>query len=964
MATAVKFRSLLFWTVWGLLSGMGANLLHAQQPAYFILGEDEFKGLQIYDVIQDQQDNYLISTNEGIYYYDYQHFARIGCSEAKSNSVFNFVADADGNVYCCNLNHQIFSIRNGACALLYELQDDEVSSDISLAIGPDNNLIAAAKKVIVIDSEGKALRRFGYPASHCGQPFTLKNRFVIYHLPGRDSVIIVNPNGFTTQQVIGLDPSMEKLGLLSFFRIGGNSYALDLSSKGLYAFDERLFSLRVLPHNPAFERSKSLRFYGVGDATWVAGTLPGAFHFNQALESAQFPLYYEKYFISDIFRDREGNTLLSTFDNGILVVPDMTIPDVIASFRDDPVTALHVDPATGILYLGSSKGVLMRYDDHQLTILKSNGMRAIECMIGKEGFPYVLYDDGAIRALDKRTGQSIDLTTAALKDAAIVHPKLSYLGTNMGLLRCTWSEDGLPEVTPLEGFRFRTHLVELQAPEGGLIASTSHGLFAIDSNEIGKKIMLDGEDIFPTAMASFQGQVLAATQNDGILILKNGQVVGRISPKNDRLEILRKLFPFQNTILAKSSHAVYQFSKNGEVKKNISKVYGFPESRVFDFDLQGDRIWVSHAGGVQAVELSTTVSNQSMPELQLARIDVNGSPVTTEFGTEFGSDQRKFQFSLALPSLRYRQSVRLHYQLQGYDAGWNVKANDGSAIVYNALAPGNYTFLAKAENQGRFGKNVAFSFTIASPFYTRFWFMSICALAFVGLVILVFRRQLALQRKKAQQINELNASKLTAIQSQMNPHFIFNALNSIQDLVLKGDVENSYSYITTFSNLVRSTLNYSEKDFIDFEQEIKLLNLYLSLEQLRFKKKLVYSIDTDDIDDIQLPPLLIQPFVENALVHGLLHKEGEKRLTIKFELREALICIVEDNGIGRERSKAIKERQRSEHESFSGKAIRKRFDILSDVFQGEFGYHYEDLMENGQASGTRITLTIPVKRNF
>ncbi|MBL0018961.1 MAG: hypothetical protein IPP17_21695 [Bacteroidetes bacterium] len=183
---------------------MGANLLHAQQPAYFILGEDEFKGLQIYDVIQDQQDNYLISTNEGIYYYDYQHFARIGCSEAKSNSVFNFVADADGNVYCCNLNHQIFSIRNGACALLYELQDDEVSSDISLAIGPDNNLIAAAKKVIVIDSEGKALRRFGYPASHCGQPFTLKNRFVIYHLPGRDSVIIANPNGFTTQQVIGL----------------------------------------------------------------------------------------------------------------------------------------------------------------------------------------------------------------------------------------------------------------------------------------------------------------------------------------------------------------------------------------------------------------------------------------------------------------------------------------------------------------------------------------------------------------------------------------------------------------------------------------------------------------------------------------------------------------------------------------------------------------------------------------
>lgn len=223
---------------------------------------------------------------------------------------------------------------------------------------------------------------------------------------------------------------------------------------------------------------------------------------------------------------------------------------------------------------------------------------------------------------------------------------------------------------------------------------------------------------------------------------------------------------------------------------------------------------------------------------------------------------------------------------------------------------------------------------------------------------------MTLQSRKAQQINELNASKLVAIQSQMNPHFIFNAMNSIQDLILKGDIENSYSYVTTFSNLVRSTLKYSDKDFIDFSQELELLRLYLSLEKLRFEEELQFEIEDLVDEDIQLPPLLIQPFVENALLHGLLHKDGLKKLVIRFELREALICTIQDNGIGRERARAIRERQRGEHESFSGKAIRTRFDILSDVHKGEFGYVHEDLLADGLPAGTRITLQIPVRRRF
>ena len=164
--------------------------------------------------------------------------------------------------------------------------------------------------------------------------------------------------------------------------------------------------------------------------------------------------------------------------------------------------------------------------------------------------------------------------------------------------------------------------------------------------------------------------------------------------------------------------------------------------------------------------------------------------------------------------------------------------------------------------------------------------------------------------------------------------------------------------------MVRKTLSYSQNDFIDFEKEIQLLELYLSLEKLRFKKDFVYTINTFNISDIEIPPMIIQPFIENAIVHGLLHKAGEKKLTINFELKETLICIIEDNGVGRKKAKAIKDRQRSDYDSFSVKATRKRFDILSSLYPGQFGVIYEDVVVDGIESGTKVKLSLPIKLKF
>ncbi|MBL4705021.1 MAG: histidine kinase, partial [Flavobacteriales bacterium] len=313
---------------------------------------------------------------------------------------------------------------------------------------------------------------------------------------------------------------------------------------------------------------------------------------------------------------------------------------------------------------------------------------------------------------------------------------------------------------------------------------------------------------------------------------------------------------------------------------------------------------------------------------------------------------------------KYKNEISYVYQLEGAEISWQENTYEHNIIEYKSLSPGSYTFKAKAVCRENQSEILSYSFVITAPYWQRWWFIA----AIFGLVLLIvfyfFSRRMKRQRIEAKRKIELNASKLTAIQSQMNPHFIFNALNSIQDLVLKQDVENSYNYITKFANLVRSTLSYSEMDFIDFESELKLIDLYLTLEKLRFKEDLVFKIEQGEIDDILVPPMLIQPFIENALVHGLLHRKGLKNINIQFELKKELHCIITDNGIGRKKSREINERQRKDHESFSVIAIKKRFEILQENFGGSLGFEYTDLEENGKCIGTQVTLRIPYRRTF
>ncbi len=225
------------------------------------------------------------------------------------------------------------------------------------------------------------------------------------------------------------------------------------------------------------------------------------------------------------------------------------------------------------------------------------------------------------------------------------------------------------------------------------------------------------------------------------------------------------------------------------------------------------------------------------------------------------------------------------------------------------------------------------------------------------------------ERLLAEVNQELTNQQLTALRAQMNPHFIFNALNSIQKYIMTGNVDEANSYLSKFSKLQRMILSYCDENFITLDKEINMLQLYLELEQLRLTDDFTFSIEVDDdIDpeEIQIPPMMLQPFAENAIWHGLVPKEGLKKLTIRFFMptQDVLRCIVEDNGIGRAaagKNKAEKLKDSTINKSKGLSLVYNRLAILERKYEREFSVAIRDKVDSNQlALGTVVELTIPV----
>jgi LytS/YehU family sensor histidine kinase len=312
----------------------------------------------------------------------------------------------------------------------------------------------------------------------------------------------------------------------------------------------------------------------------------------------------------------------------------------------------------------------------------------------------------------------------------------------------------------------------------------------------------------------------------------------------------------------------------------------------------------------------------------------------------------------------------------GLNDNWITLEKGIDFVRYSSLPSGEFIFEVKAMNEnGVISKIKTIKIAVDSPFWQKWWFYLMSSLIIILMILTYFKLQL--RRKdiekqtaieKAEIDKELIYSQLENLRSQMNPHFIFNALNSIQEYILTNEKETASAFLVKFSRLIRIYLEHSRESEVYLKEELKALQLYLELEKDRFEDSLEYSFIIDDkidANNILIPSLFIQPYIENALKHGLLHKKENRILSISFELNrenDSLICAILDNGIGRVASEELNNKRAYLHKSFATSANERRIELINKTRAKKASVHIEDLYDKQMKSlGTKVIITMPFK---
>lgn len=329
-------------------------------------------------------------------------------------------------------------------------------------------------------------------------------------------------------------------------------------------------------------------------------------------------------------------------------------------------------------------------------------------------------------------------------------------------------------------------------------------------------------------------------------------------------------------------------------------------------------------------------------------------------------DQNVLTFEFASLNFIQPEQNSYAYMLDGFEKDWNVVGNQRSA-TYTNLEPGNYVFKVKASNNdGVWSADIKdVRIEILPPFWGTWWFKLLavmCGVAVTFAVVDIVRNRIRERIRVNKIIAEL---ELKALIAQMNPHFIFNCLTSIQELIIVHKQDEAMHYLNQFSRLLRTVLQSSEKNSIPLDEELTLLELYLELESMRFDKQFHYKVSLDNIidpEDIIIPSFLIQPFVENAIWHGLMHKKGERNLVVTFTLdsSDILTCKITDNGIGRVEAANFKRRSIKSYQSMGIRIIQERMELMKKQSEGFDLQIIDETDRSGNAAGTTVVMKIPV----
>ncbi|MEP0986140.1 histidine kinase [Ekhidna sp.] len=929
---------------------MGGSFAFSQNDYHFFLGSDELSGIDIYGINQTPDHVFWITTNKGLFSFDGYKFQNYSHPEQKSSSLFNPTINYKGEIFFNNFSGQIFTIGDGQLKLVHTVPDSLLGAYVNFDFLPDNQLIISSRKCYrLVENQISVIENVRSYSGAIVQLGRLSSGNLIINYSG-DSVAIVDEQGYEIR-----NRQIELEGVLHYFMAGNKMYASEPGEAKIFEIDsiEHDVQIKII-----LDADEPGRIYASEGNLWLASNRFGIKNYDLRNVADSERIMFPNYFISYLFQDDEDNILLGTFGNGIIVIPGSHMQ--LIKWPEDVRFSRIATNGAGGLYLGSTNGHVFEWRDGDYTILSGSSKKLIEIL---EFFPennHLVTDLNSFDILDVKAGKHINASLGSVKDVVSLGPSNYAIGTHSHVARIS--------VDPIKTRKIfsvgRTSSLEYNSEAKELIVATIQGLVRIDSLDRQFTIGFRDNNFLVNDLVHHKGKMLVATQKFGVLAVENDSLVRFLDKKNGLIsDNVWQVQSLNDTLYISSEQGFQIFDPDLANLTLLGESDGLISKKVRDFQVDTDYIWFLNQTGLQRLSKKFLKDQKDWnPKIQEVLVTINDRRVSeVSFTVPF--EENEIKFEIMAPSLARMADLSYVYRLN--EGSWNENPYELNSVVYRALTFGDHTFQTQLKYKGQIIDEKSIEFRVEAPFYFTWWFIGGAILVFVVGSYAIYQVRLKAQSIRSNQLAELNASKLTALQSQMNPHFIFNALNSIQEYIMLNERKLAGKYLGKFADLMRIYLQFSQAKFITIDDEITALKLFLELEKLRFEDTLKYQLIVDEKISLEkkIPAMLIQPYVENALLHGLLHKEFNKILKISFETNDAegnLICLIEDNGIGRKRSLEINRSRNPNHQSFATSATKQRLSLINKDLKREIGEETVDLYdEDGSAIGTKVKLTIP-----
>jgi ligand-binding sensor domain-containing protein len=967
--------------------------VQGQQPVFKNYSvKDGLPSSEVYQVMQDSKGYMWFCTDAGVSRYDGYSFRNFSSRNGlKDNTVFGSYEDLKGRIWFRTMSGKLFysqndsihgivankrlsqAVKNGLITSLHVDRSDTIWCGLVLGQG----FFRIAPPYREEDFTFFKLPNFGYIVELSTSEFiwgAARPPGDILNVYNHHAVVMKYSKQGIPQESMG---NMVWPPGASIIKTSDGDFIM-ITDKGVFSYNKQeKFYLPGVHFISLYEDRQSNLWLGTGK--------DGVFCFEKGnLKSLKVSHYLKGLSVSSIIQDSEGGFWFTTLESGVFYMASTGFLYYSREngLSDNKVLTITPGRYKGV-FAGMANGDICLLSKDTFGLYKENGIWPGENSI------YRFFQDSANKKIIAGAacsfwfcpsgnysrhylakGKDIQAYKCFTKDT---------FGNIWGGNHLLLTKLGKDQNSKIESYPSDSRILSLYTDaENTIWTGCVNGLWSFKQGKF--TFQGDGNALFKSRIEDIKVSADStwwfATKGNGLIVKRKNKTITIDEQSGLSSNLCKSVFIGQDKV-------IWVGTNNG-INRITMKEWGVPVVEVFSSEdgllsneinevIKIDNcIWAATNQGVVSFDSRTAFSNQSPPPVYITSLEINSvkKQLRDTFRLNYFENYLKINFT----GISYKRSSKMKYQymLEGIDVTWNYTVSTN--LQYTTLPPGAYTFIVYALNNDgvKSLKPARFYFVIAKPFWKEWWFISLVFAFLIGSTIAVVTYRIAIFKKRG--IEKLEVSrkiadlKLMALRAQMNPHFIFNSINSIQLFILKNDSESAHKHLSRFSRLIRNVLENSKHEYVSLAVEIETLEHYIELERLRFSSKFTYLISIDEHLDVKnslISPLLIQPYVENAIWHGLMHsKDRPGVLQLRLEKVGALLkCTIEDNGIGRKHSAEFKKGK--DHKSTGLSLNKERVEIINTLHNSSAGVQFVDMEdENGLPVGTQVVIFIPININY